>query len=313
MSGIRRFVLGLGAALGVVAMLWGDPATATGPVPAVSSPVAEGRHRNDVGVAERITAAARVRTLSAEIFAAACHMQTGVLPVEGYAQLRAARNEMRRLLNALEFGDPALRILGAEHRARTIADLHAVRVVWAPAKEQVNALLRTTTAPAPRRALRAFEEVLEDYSSVLASTVSGQYANPFEMLAVDALALDLAARQALQTQRIAALACAIGAGEGTETAQAGLQVALDRLDLGFDALLSGMPAIGLPPAPTPSIAAALEVVRLDVQRLRAGLDRIGTGDATPKERAKVARGLAAAARSLEGIVLRYAEQSKRMY
>lgn len=330
-SGVGR----IGRSVALAVCLWAGPGHASDHAPH-TAPLAHApqtgttaRHAGDTGAAERVLAAGRVRTLATEIYAAACHLSTGLdahsttgavpgrdtraMPGAAHTSLRSARNEMRSLLNALEFGAPRLSIPSGEHRSSTVRDLHALRVIWAPLKTHVNALLEDPDAAREHAAMEAYAGVMAEYSEVLFAAIAGQYANPFELLQIDAVRLDLATRHARDTLQLAALACAVGAGDAPDEAVSDLLALRARVVRTGLALRDGLPSMGVPPAPTPRIAAHLDAARATILAADPALERIATGVATQDDRALVAEALTGAAREIGLAAQLFAVQSKRMY
>lgn len=266
----------------------------------------------DVGAADRLAAADRLRTLSQELQAAACALHAGIDPKAGRAALIQARREFAHVLNALEFGNPAMGIAGAEQRSSTLRKLHDMRAIWTLMREEVSALIAAgPDSEAFARVLR-FEGLLHRTSGALFAEVAGQYANPFELLQADMHLIDIAGRQALLTQEIATYACRLAlAPQSAETVEA-LKAALSQATLGAEALHIGLPALGIPPAPTHEIARQLSDLREEMSTLSERLAEITRGSAAPRDVTSVIRALATRAEAVNEIVRLYTAHAERV-
>lgn len=247
---------------------------------AVGGVVHEVGIENTQGAAERLDAADRLRTLTQEVASAGCHLFNGISEAESRKLLEETKLEIIRILNALEFGDPDMGIIGEEHRRKTIADIHKVRDLWGPMEKAVYTLLDTPGDQTAIKVVKSGSDTLYEVASHLFSELSGEYANPFELTQLDALLIDIAGRQSMLTQRIAKEACEIWTGNRSDERMAALTKSVDTFQLGITALHDGMPALGIIPAPTEAIKLGLEEVVADWDKVREDLDAVIAGDPT---------------------------------
>lgn len=215
------------------------------------------------GAAERLAAADRLRTLSQEIPSAACHLHGGI-DVEGSRKLLdEAHHQFGTLLNALEFGDESVGIIGAETGRKQLADLKLLNDLWVGIDQAIMVLFDDPHATESLAHIKAQNMELYDKSDLLLTLMIEEYGNPTEMIMADAIMLDIAGRLAMLTQRIAKEACEIWSGNRSEERLAALTTSRQQFEVGVTALHDGMPQLGIVPAPTPEIRVALEEVIVD--------------------------------------------------
>ena len=86
----------------------------------------------DAGASERVEAAALLRVLSQEAASAACHMANDIATEEALGLMVEAKGKFSLLLDALQYGNPTLNIIGEEPRKKTVLKIEALREEWAP-------------------------------------------------------------------------------------------------------------------------------------------------------------------------------------
>jgi len=84
----------------------------------------------DLGSADRIQAADRLRTLSQETSAATCFLQHGIQPDHNHAVLTSNLSEFDQILDALLWGDPERNIIGQESHPQTMHKLYDMAGEW---------------------------------------------------------------------------------------------------------------------------------------------------------------------------------------
>ena len=284
------------------------PAQAAGPIPGAPIP---GRYADDAGAAARIEAADRLRTLSHEVASAACHLHGGVAPEQSRALLVEAKADFVRIQAALREGDAEWGIPDAEHDRRILADLDSLAETWVPVQSDLLALMGDASAVDALARVKAASEELHAKSHHLQQTVTGRYANPVELLASDAILLDVAGRQAALTQKIAKEACEVWTGNRSEDRLSALSASADLFEAGIRALHDGMPELGIRAAPSPGIRFALAEVMTDWEIVRADLELIAAGEVEDAVKADLYARLNAKMYALEDLVHAYVEFSKR--
>lgn len=232
------------------------------------------------GAAERLDAAERLRTLTQEVASVACHLYNGVAVEQSKALLTQSQAEIVRILDALEFGDTSLGIIGEEFRLKTIHEISAARDIWAPMDTAVEVLLSDFSNQDAVGVIKARNEEFFEISARLLAEIAGQYANPFELTQLDALLIDIAGRQSMLTQKIAKEACEIWTGNRSPDRIDALRASVDMFHLGINALHDGLPALGIIPAPTEAIKVGLEELLLDWDIVKADLEAVISGDVT---------------------------------
>lgn len=226
-------------------------------------PIYDAQFLEDIGAGARIDFSGKLRMLSQRIPAAACYYEEGILTDASGAMLTAAKEEFGQIVNALEFGDESLGIIGEEKRRKTLVGIAKLREQWEPMLAVAESIRSNGGSPDEIMAVAdASAEVLE-IAKLLVTVISAQYSNPTELLQVDALTIDLAGRQRMLSQRMSKNICLITAGVNVETAMGELATTAEMFDSTLTALTNGMQEVGINPPKTPEIAAALEVVAKD--------------------------------------------------
>ena len=195
---------------------------------------------------------------SQELASAACHLQYGVDVERSHALLEETKLKFDYILDALEFGSQNLAIEGAETRRKTLAKIHDLRATWTPVYTAVIALPKDAGNQEALKLIKAENETVLAKASVLISELASQYADPLELLQSDVILLDFTAREEMQTQKMAKIACEIWAGNKGEDRTKLLTKTMGTYEATLNALLNGMPEVGILPAPTPEIKASLE-------------------------------------------------------
>ncbi|MEO0829030.1 MAG: type IV pili methyl-accepting chemotaxis transducer N-terminal domain-containing protein [Pseudomonadota bacterium] len=159
------------------------------------------------GAIERVDAADRLLIASEELASAACHLHAGVAADEARSRVLKKLELFPRTIEALEFGASDLGIHGAETRRKTLKQIHAMRTIWTEMETPLRTLTEQGIPDPQKAALKASNVELVNTAENLFTEISGEYANPFELLAVDLLLLNISGRQALLAQRVAKEAC----------------------------------------------------------------------------------------------------------
>ncbi len=226
---------------------------------AASASFADASHQyvNQQSAPERIDAAALLGTLSQQAANSACHMTHGINPDGSKEMMEQAKGQFALILDALHYGNPELNIIGAESRKKTITKIEALRDQWAPMQEATVTLAEEPTNPDALHVIKTENEAILASASALTAELSGQYANPAELVQANAIVIDFVSRQEMLTQKLAKASCEIWAGNGDADRTAVLTKSMQIYGLTLRALLDGMPAAGIRPAPTDEIRVAL--------------------------------------------------------
>ncbi len=234
-------------------------------------------YSESVGSAERIESGDFLRVYSQEVAAAACFYHNGIDMELSQELLLEARYGFGKHLDALRTGNEELGIIGKEERRKTIARLDAVEAVWTEIDQAVGALLEDFNDKAAVGVIKDKNLPLFELTDLLLSDLEGEYANPAELIQADVLMLEIAGRQAMMTQKIAKNACKLLSGRDTEKVREDLIDSVSLYELSLNALLNGMPQVGLKPAPTEEIAERLRLVQQDWAETRPVVDAILSG------------------------------------
>lgn len=237
----------------------------------------------DTGDVVRIESAEYLRTYSQEVAAAACFLYNDIDPTLSRELLREARKGFDLRVDALLNGNPALGIIGGEERRKTIVKIEEVAAMWQDMAAAVDALLADNGDAAAVGVIKAQNMALFEKTDILVTEVEAQYSNPSVLTQANALVLEIVGRQAMMTQKIAKNACKVFTGVGTDEVIAELQSSKQIYEISLDALLNGMPELGIQPAPTAEIADALIRVQSDWKTVRPIMDRLVEGEAVDRD------------------------------
>jgi len=266
---------------------------------------------SDTGAAQRIDVADRLRTISQEVAAAACHMNNAVAVEANRAVLVKAHAEFLGITDALLNGSASYHIAGRETRPKTLRMITDVISTWTSTDGAVMALL---DAPQNRDALATIQRnhpELEKQTSALIGQLTAEYAAPFELLLGDAVMIDVAGRLGMLTQRISDEVCAIWSGNRSEDDFDALSATIVRFGVSVTSLRDGDKVIGIKPAPTPQIAKALDEVAKDWSALHKMItEAVADEGASEKEKVAVLKALTANMYKLNGIVDLYTSYAK---
>lgn len=224
---------------------------------AVVTPVSMAGIADKTGAAERIEIADFMVMLSQEAASAACHLHNGISPEESRQLLQEAHDDFALYLHGLIYGDETLKIANKEEDRVTLARLIEVSDLWDPISEAIERVLKDPNDKQALNLIKAQNVPLHDASVLLLSEVIGVYSNPIELLQADALLIQFSGRQATLTQKMAKESCKIWTGNRSEALIAEFEKTIGLYDATLNALLNGMPAVGIKAAPTPEIRAAL--------------------------------------------------------
>lgn len=237
----------------------------------------------DIGASERVEVASLLRVLTQEVSSAACHLTKGVEPEQSRKLLVESKTKFAIFLDALQHGNPKLNIIGTEERRKTVMMIEDIRTQWAPLHDAAVRLLADQSDLDALKLIKANNENVLAATFDLTSEIAGQYSNPAELLQADVMLLDFAGRQALLTQKMAKIACEIWAGNRSDDRVELLGKTMQTYDLTLTALHDGMPAVGLLPAPTPEIDAALVNARKSWNVIKDELEQLMAEDAVSDE------------------------------
>ena len=265
----------------------------------------------DTGSAERIESAELLRTYTQEVAAAACFLYNDIDRELSVELLIEAHDGFDKHIDALLNGNETLGIIGGEQRRKTIAELETIKTAWAPVSKATEVLLEDPKNTDAVGIIKAKNMELFDMTNILVSDMEGQYADPAVLMQSDVLTLEIIGRQSTMSQMIAKNACKMFSGNTSDEIKSGLEQSMQIYELSMDALINGMPQMGIAPAPTDEIATALKHVRSDWAKTRPMLDTlIETGEMARDDQIEMFRHMADEMHELEEITHAYALFSK---
>jgi hypothetical protein len=267
--------------------------------------------RVDTGAADRIEAAALLQVYSQETASAACHMANDVRFDEAKELMLEAKTKFSIVLDALEFGNTDMHILEPETRRKTLVKIQSLRENWQPVLDAAIVLLDNPSDESALKVIKANNEAILDQANLLTGELEAQYANPAELMQSDVMLLEFAARQAVLTQKMAKVSCEIWVGNRSEDRIAKLTDSMNTYEATLDALLNGMPALGLQAAPTPQIRDALLEASTHWKKTKSELQVVLSGDGVTEEiKSELFHDLNLAMRDMQTIEHLYVKFSK---
>ncbi|MEM8978691.1 MAG: type IV pili methyl-accepting chemotaxis transducer N-terminal domain-containing protein [Pseudomonadota bacterium] len=232
----------------------------------------------EVGGSERVDSSGKLRMLSQRIPNTACYAHAGIKPEASEELLMKSRALFQKIITGLEKGDTELGMIGAEKDRKVIAKIQDVHKTW-------GRVFDATSKPVAEQEASEIIPFLKDESApllaaakLLVSEVVREYSDPTALLGKDALAIDIAGRQRMLSQRISKNACLIATGYGSEKAQKELEGARKMFNVSAQALRFGLPAAGIQPIDNDDINNRLDEVLQVWAGVQPLLDRVSAGD-----------------------------------
>ncbi len=279
----------------------------TAPAPSVQ----RAQFLEDEGASQRIDFSGKLRMLSQRIPAAACNLASGIDTETSQTLLVNAAAEFEQIVDALEFGDDNLGIIGAETRRKTLVQIADLRERWEP-MFTVAQTVDDNGGTVDQIAIMAAQsgEVLSS-AKLLVSEISGQYSDPTALLQSDAITIDIAGRQRMLTQRMSKNICLIEAGITTDIANAELETTMKMFDASLNALRYGMETAGIETPPNSDVEAGLDIVISDWAALMPFVQQVLAGEELDDEtRGSIFRDMNAMTGHMNTVVGLYSEASK---
>lgn len=253
----------------------------------LSTSADSGQFLQDMGASQRIDFSGKLRMLSQRVVAAGCNYAAGIDPANSGPALEAAKTEFHVIVDALEFGDADLGIVGHEERRKTLVGLSKLRELWEPAAASADLIATGAGTPENVAAFADQSAPLLDMAKLMVSEISAQYSDPTALLQADALIIDIAGRQRMLAQRMSKNVCLIASGLNVEVATAELTGAAQMFDTSLFALRNGMAEAGIKPPPNDEIAAGLDVVIADWTELQRIVDMVLAGQPLDAEQRSI--------------------------
>jgi hypothetical protein len=213
------------------------------------------------GSKARVNLANKLRTLTQQVGSASCRIDAGIGVEMAQAELYKAKSEFNTILSGLENGSMALGIPSPERYGVVMQSLAAVKETWAPMDQAAADLLESRGNPRDAAELIAANNLpLLEATKILASDVWGKYSNPNELTQADAMAMNIAGRQLMLSQRITKEVCGIASSSAELGTTEALGATLDMYSVSLKALREGMVDAGVNPPPTEAVSRELDSI-----------------------------------------------------
>jgi len=227
---------------------------------------------------ERIDYAGKLRTLSQQIPAAACHLKNGIAADAAGDLLAKAVTDFETILSALEFGDSDLNINAPETRRRSLAAIHELRAQWQPLETAANAMINGTATEAD------FDYLMSEDAAVLAASqrtleeLTEQYSNPNAVTRASLMMIDISGRQLMLTQQMSKDSCILGSAPTSDDVRSNLESTVGIFEASLEALRFGMPAVGIGAPPNAQISEGLQAVLDDWKTVQPMVASVVAGE-----------------------------------
>lgn len=227
----------------------------------------------------RVNLAGRQRMLTQRMTKAACFVALDVEREMHSEMLRKSELDFDRALKALRDGDEELGVLGEETSARVLKGLASVEEKWVDFKAAVDEMFESGDFEGENAKTIFTRNVplLKNMNEVV-SLIEQSYANPNEMLLASAVAINVAGRQRMLSQKIGKEFCQIELGWRPKEVAETLKKTVALFEASNDALRNGFPAAGIVPPPTPEIKAALDALTEHWLSVKGLVERAENGE-----------------------------------
>jgi hypothetical protein len=206
----------------------------------------------------RVNRSASLRSLTEAVASASCRVN-GVIDTEiAQQELFSSREDFNRIIDGLVNGSPALGMPGAEERARTLEALRDTAMLWEPLDIAAERLASDPGTGADAATIGDGYADLFEQTVFLAAVVSGQYADPQQLLQSDATVLNFAVRQRALAYRMTRAMCELATGTASADTQQELATTVDLFERTLVALRDGLPGAGINPPPNGAVLSSLE-------------------------------------------------------
>ena len=262
-------------AVRIASLLCAAVVATAGPSAATAQSAKKSDLWKDIGASERIDLSGRVHMLSQRIAASTCMIEAGIEDTISKGILAGSADEMDRIKNALEFGNPLMKVIGAETDYRVLKVIKRVNSKWKPIRAEITNLQTVGYSGQDLSIFSEWNIPYFDDANLLVSEISAQYSNPADLLQRDAILVDLAGRQRMRTQKMLKQACEIWTGKINGEV---LAETVNLFDVTLDALLNGEASFGISAAPTADIEAHLTAVNQDWAWVQPMLQKVVRGN-----------------------------------
>lgn len=241
----------------------------------------KGKLWKDIGASERVDFSGRLHMLSQRIAASTCNLEAGVEPTISKGILAASSDEIDRIVKALEFGNPLMKIIGAEKNPRIMANLEKINGQWVPIRKTIEEVVDGGNSKGSYQAFEDWNVPFYEDANLLVSEVAAQYSDPVDLLQGDAIYVDLSGRQRMRTQMLLKEACNIWKDQPVAAEQEALMDTIGLFDRTLVALRDGAPEVGIKPAQDVKITNALIKLTDDWDNTKPALITVAQGQKLP--------------------------------
>lgn len=233
----------------------------------------------DVGASERIDFAGRLHMLSQRIAASSCNLEAGVETEISRGLLAGSTLELKRIMQALRYGNPRMKIIGEEDNPRILSVFNGIETQWTPVNLTITSVLEQGGSQQDFEVISRWNEPFLEASKLLVSEIAAEYSDPADLLQRDAILVDIAGRQRMRTQLILKQACAIWKDGGTQAEKDALFDTIQMFERTLTALRYGSEDAGFTAAPTPELEAALSTLAREWDKTKLSLATVAQGRA----------------------------------
>lgn len=210
---------------------------------------------DQVGANARLAFSDKLSMYGQRIVGSACAHTLEKAPFESRGFLAVAGLEINRILDALEKGDRALGIPTAEENDRILELIREMKVEWILSQDIAKKVLAGQANEKILAELEIRNKEFMDIGFDLVAAISNQYTDTESLQLKDSIRLQVAGRQRMLSQKLSYEACNIQKGNGE--AREALTETLQMYELSANALLQGMPEVGMVPTTDPALVSAL--------------------------------------------------------
>ncbi len=268
-----------------------------------SSNVAFAQVEEGDGGKARISLAGKLRTLAQIIDADSCYIENGIAIDATAENLTHAYTDYAHILAALKDGDVGLGVPSGEDLSTALKAMDEIGTIWQDVGTAAKEISENTNVAANAEIIRQNDSQLLEMSELLLSLISAKYTNPNSVNQRDAVAINIASRQRMFTQKLRKLACEISGDTQNATLQEDLAQTMELFEISLIALRDGLPAAGVRTPPNDGIREELERAWERWVAVKAELTSVAaTGSANLEEIAVVSDALLL---NMDNVVTRY--------
>jgi hypothetical protein len=241
-------------------------------------PLQDAQFVAEIGASNHLDYADRLQMLSQRVAASACLVLQGVSAGASQDLLATDVAEFNSILDALEYGNDEIGIIGGEDSRSMIDELENLRDLW---EGLVPSFLDLSDDDGSRAKLEKIADAnltILGSAKVLVSDIAAEYTNPTELLQADAITMEIAGRQRMLAQQISKDICFLSADLNAAEAAENLTASATTFELSLNALQHGMADAGVKAPPNSQIADGLLAVAADWGRMKPVIEAVLAGE-----------------------------------